>query len=200
MVRGGEGSGFGRDIDVFELRQDEVVLWTGRPSRIPIALRRVDLVLIPGSLYLLWMTIALAGHPEWERDLGPLAPAATVLLLGWCAYLLAGRFIQNWFRRRNARYAVTTQRSIVRIGREIRDCPHRVITHQSRVRRWGAGTIIFDSGLGRRRPLSAGGFPKWWPEQWLFSGAGLHGIQFWRTADATEVIDLLNTVPHRRTI
>ncbi len=174
------------------LQADEHVLWEGRPSLRPFALRAFDLYLVPFSL--LWSGIVLRSTVfVWSGGSGPGGLVFLPFTL-MALYLLVGRFAHNWFLRSNTYYAVTTRRALIRKGGIFdRAVVERYIDRheqiESRIQRNGRGTIKFGEArsgfFSRRRNGSE-----------LYS-TGVEGFQFWKIADGENVLGAIRSVQER---
>jgi membrane protein implicated in regulation of membrane protease activity len=125
------------------LRPGEQLLWCGRPDS-SVVLVAADLIAIPFSI--VWLAIALTwefavsatGGPPWFRLVG-----VPFVLIG--VYLLAGRFVTRWARKRKTIYAITNQRVIVQTGSVFRDTPVQGGSMSVRRRRNGRhATVVFE--------------------------------------------------------
>jgi hypothetical protein len=125
------------------MRPGEQLLWCGRPDR-SVLFAPADIIAIPFSL--VWLGVVVA----WEagtRAIG--APTAfrlagvPFLVIG--GYLLAGRFVVRWFRKRRTIYAITSERVIVQIGGSFRETPVHGGSLAVRRRRSGRhATVVFE--------------------------------------------------------
>jgi hypothetical protein len=125
------------------LRPGELLLWCGRPdpSRFFAA---TDIIAIPFGL--VWLGIALL----WETAVqGVDAPVlfrvfgVPFILIG--VYLVAGRFVTRWWRKRRTIYGVTGQRVIVQTGSTFKETPVQGGSMTVRRRRNGRhATVVFE--------------------------------------------------------
>lgn len=93
------------------LKPGERVLWTGRPPQ-GIALRRLDLLLIPlsvawfaGTMSLAWQVFESGATIESKIMSAAFAAAG--------AYIVFGRFVTDAVLRKQTRYAITNHRVLV---------------------------------------------------------------------------------------
>lgn len=105
-----------RDAEMFRpfVLPEEKLLWAGRPQR-GLRLRRADWFYIPYSI--LWsLGFGIPVLLAWDSSI-PVIRYGVAALFGLAAlYLLVGRFFHDSFRRKTTRYAVTTERVIIRGG------------------------------------------------------------------------------------
>jgi hypothetical protein len=125
------------------LRPGEQLLWCGRPDP-AVVFTVADIIAVPFSL--VWLGIAVAweagvrasGAPAAFRDLG-----IPFLLIG--VYLVAGRHVTRWFRKRMTVYGITTDRILVQIGSSFRESPVKGGSMSVRRRRNGRhATVVFE--------------------------------------------------------
>lgn len=95
------------DVFDYELVEGEHMLWMGQPDPHKL-LTGADFIYIPFTL--LWFAFAING---WLiNGLFPfLLTGLPFLLVG--GYLLVGRFVYKWWRKRNTYYAVTNKRLLI---------------------------------------------------------------------------------------
>jgi hypothetical protein len=125
------------------LRPGEELLWAGRPDP-AIVFSAADAIAIPFSV--VWLGIAIA----WEMGAqAPWVPSAfrflgiPFLVIG--VYLVAGRFVTRWFRKRKTVYAITTGRVLVQAGSSFRESPVKGGSMAVRRRRNGRhATVVFE--------------------------------------------------------
>ncbi len=125
------------------LRPGEQLLWCGRPDPSRF-FAPADLVAVPFSL--IWLGIALL----WETGVQSIdAPAAfrvlgvPFILIG--VYLVAGRFVTRWVRKRRTIYGITGQRVIVQTGSTFKETPIQGGSMTVRRRRNGRhATVVFE--------------------------------------------------------
>jgi hypothetical protein len=85
------------------LLSDEDILWLGQPDP-KVLFNWHDLYLIPFGLF--WMVIVLS---FWRASVSPILFPHTFVGL----YLLFGRFIYKYWKKRHTRYAVTNRRILI---------------------------------------------------------------------------------------
>ncbi len=143
MIIGWQGSSPQADRLQPYLRPGEQLLWCGRPDR-AVLFTAADIIAIPFSI--VWLGIAIAweagvrasGAPAAFRDLG-----VPFLLIG--VYLVAGRYITRWFRKRQTVYGITSERVIVQVGASFRESPVKGGSMAVRRRRNGRhATVVFE--------------------------------------------------------
>jgi hypothetical protein len=125
------------------LRPGERLLWCGRPDP-SVVFVPTDIIAVPFTL--VWLGIALAWEGVARSISAPLAfrlVGVPFLLIG--AYLVAGRFITRWVRRRRTIYGITGDRIIVQTGRSFRETPVQGGSMSVRRRRNGRhATVVFE--------------------------------------------------------
>ncbi|MBC3763278.1 hypothetical protein ACUN7V_11880 [Quadrisphaera oryzae] len=102
-----------------DLRDGEVLLWTGRPDP-SVLFTRADAFLVPFSVYAfvtsaLFTTWATTGALQTPQAPPGLVGLYALFTLG-SAYLLVGRFVVKRRTKRRTHYAVTDQRAIIVTG------------------------------------------------------------------------------------
>ena len=103
-----------------------------------------DIIAVPFSL--VWLGIALL----WETGVQSIGAPAEFRLVGVPfvligVYLVAGRFVTRWFRKRRTIYGITDERVIVQTGTTFRDTPVRGGSMTVRRRRNGRhATVVFE--------------------------------------------------------
>jgi hypothetical protein len=125
------------------LRPGEQLLWCGRPDPSRF-FAPTDIIAVPFSL--VWLGIALL----WETGVQSIgAPAAfrvlgvPFILIG--VYLVAGRFVTRWWRKRRTIYGITGRRVIVQTGSTFRETPVQGGSMTVRRRRNGRhATVVFE--------------------------------------------------------
>ncbi|MEM8925656.1 MAG: hypothetical protein AAGD35_19290 [Actinomycetota bacterium] len=165
----------------------EQVLWRGRASRRPIVVSWRDIIDIP-IILLCFVVVPAVGL----REIEPGEPIVARLFLGLFVvvglYVAVARFPLNWLLRRRTDYVLTNRRALVHTGlirRRLRthwhapgDAPRRSINHSS-----GVGTFVFsDTPRMGRRDINHDVY------------GGVHGVQFYRIADAVHVGYLLDSI------
>jgi hypothetical protein len=125
------------------LRPGEQLLWCGRPDP-SVVFVAADIFVVPFSI--VWLGVALL----WElgaQSIG--APAAfrlvgvPFLLIG--VYILAGRFVARYFRKRKTIYGITGERVIVQARSVFRETPVQGGSMSVRRRRNGRhATVVFE--------------------------------------------------------
>jgi hypothetical protein len=125
------------------LRPGEELLWCGRPDP-AVIFSAADAIAIPFSV--VWLSIAVAiaagsgaaGAPPAFRAVGFL-----FVLIG--AYLLVGRFVTRWVRKRRTIYGITGDRVLVQVGSSLRESPVKGGSMAVRRRRNGRhATVVFE--------------------------------------------------------
>jgi hypothetical protein len=125
------------------LRPGEELLWCGRPDP-SVVFVAADVIAIPFSI--VWLGFALlwefgtqsAGAPSAFRVIG-----VPFVLIG--VYLLAGRFVSRWLRKRKTIYGITRERVIVQTGAVLKDTPIQGGSMSVRRRRNGRhATVAFE--------------------------------------------------------
>jgi hypothetical protein len=125
------------------LRPGEQLLWCGRPDP-AVVFAAADIIAIPFSI--IWLGIAIAweagvraaGAPAGFRDFG-----IPFVLIG--IYLLAGRYVTRWFRKRKTVYGITTERVLIQVGSSFRESPVKGGSMAVRRRRSGRhATVVFE--------------------------------------------------------
>lgn len=125
------------------LRPGEELLWCGRPDP-AVIFSAADVIAVPFSL--VWLGIALAweagaqaiGAPQAFRALG-----IPFVLIG--IYLVAGRFVVRWIRKRRTVYGITGERVLVQAGSSFRESPVKGGSMAIRRRRNGRhATVVFE--------------------------------------------------------
>jgi len=166
----------------------EQLLWQGRPSQTPIALRPLEAVLIPFSFF--WAGFA----GVWNLFAWGSAPLSFSLFglpfLAAGLYFTVGRFAHNWYMRSRTHYALTTQRAFVLQGRlagvktlqRFLDPTLQVATNSHRN---GSGTIV----LGEPPSLFSQRHNVW-------ANTGVDGFQFWKIHDADHVAQIILSCQH----
>jgi hypothetical protein len=125
------------------LRPGEQLLWCGRPDPSVIFVL-ADIFVIPFSI--VWLGVALL----WEfgtQSIG--APVAFRLagvpfaLIG--VYMVVGRLVTRWFRKRRTIYGITGARVLVQTGSVFKETPVRGGSMSVRRRRNGRhATVVFE--------------------------------------------------------
>ena len=140
------------------LERGEKLIWWDQPQR-GIVFRAIDGFLIPFSI--VWVSIPGAGAVATLRGGVALSPQAFVLVLFLVvgAYLLAGRFFYDAWRRRRTVYGLTDRRLlIVRPSKQISVELDRISEMSLQERSSGRGSIVFGpSGLNRQNGWGAWG-------------------------------------------
>ena len=125
------------------LRPGEQLLWCGRPDP-SVVLVAADIILVPFSL--VWLGFALAWEAGTKSIGAPVAfqgAGVPFVLIG--VYLVAGRFVTRWLRRRRTIYGITSDRVIVQAGGSFRETPVRGGSMSVRHRRNGRhATVVFE--------------------------------------------------------
>jgi len=125
------------------LRPGEQLLWCGRPDP-ALFFAATDIIAVPFSL--VWLGIAVLwetgtqsiGAPAVFRALG-----VPFVLIG--VYLVAGRFVTRWVRKRRTIYGITGQRVIVQTGSTFKETPVQGGSMTVRRRRNGRhATVAFE--------------------------------------------------------
>jgi hypothetical protein len=125
------------------LRPGEQLIWCGRPDPSVIFVP-ADIIAVPFTL--VWLGIALA----WEAGTQAIAAPPAFRLLGVPfvligVYLVAGRFVTRWVRRRRTIYGVTSDRILVQTGGSFRETPVQGGSMSVRRRRNGRhATVVFE--------------------------------------------------------
>lgn len=125
------------------LLRNETLLWTGHPN--PFSLfTSMDLFLVPFSL--MWGGFAIV----WEASVvGNGAPSLFTLwgipfiVVG--QYLIWGRFLHKYLRRRQTYYAITDRRALI-LSNFFRASLTSFLLHQMSSLHWRGRTILFDLG------------------------------------------------------
>ncbi len=107
-----------------ELERDEQLLWTGRPGQ-GIHFRMLDVLLVPfsmlwGGFAFFWEFNVAKSIFAAERASDSMGGLFSVLFLSvggfFClagCYIIFGRFLLDWYRRRNTFYAITGERVLI---------------------------------------------------------------------------------------
>ena len=127
-----------------ELVYEEVILWQGKPSTTALISKR-DMIIIP--LAIIWSTIAI----YWEyMAIQTDAPfvfklwGIPFIFIG--IYLLIGRFLVTYDKRKNTIYVLTNRRAFIVIKNAITSTRYeRMEKIYKMVRADGSGSIIFKS-------------------------------------------------------
>lgn len=142
-----------------KLHSGETLLWVGQPTRSLIVFRARDIV---GTIIgLVVVGLGIAGLLSQERE--GVIYGALYVAIGF--YFGIGRFILNWFLRRNSIYALTTERIMIRqagVRFKVREkWLARVPEVRKKIDDDGAGTLWFYDKVGessrlfgKRRPPS----------------------------------------------
>ena len=171
------------DVSIFDnyLGQDETILWMGRPNPLSL-LSSSDLMMIPFSLMwggfaIFWESLALSGK---SHDLFFTLWGIPFVVIG--QYIIWGRFVHKYLRRKRTYYAVTNQRTLVLttlFGTNLKTYfLHQVLSLQRQGR-----SVLFevnDLSLTRRRRQA----------DWL----GEMRPGFYALADADEVYGLIQNI------
>lgn len=125
------------------LRPGEELLWCGRPDPL-VVFGAADVIAVPFSI--VWLGIALlwelhaqsAGTPSAFSVVG-----VPFVLIG--VYMLAGRFVTRWLRKRKTVYGITGERVIVQTGAVFKETPVRGGSISVRRSRNGRhATVVFE--------------------------------------------------------
>jgi hypothetical protein len=107
------------------LAPGETLLWHGRPDT-RVVFRGSDIVAIPfgavflgGSLY--WIEAARSSTQSGGVSSDFWLAGIPFVLIG--CYLLVGRFVASWWRKRQSVYAVTSDRAIALVGGSLSTAP-----------------------------------------------------------------------------
>ncbi len=132
----------------------EILLWTGKPGKGHMFGKK-DVYLIPFSI--LWCGFAI----YWEAGVimsgAPLIfPLFGIPFVLAGLYITVGRFILKRIRARNSRYALTSQRIIIKVGNVSKSLDLNYLPRMTVIRYAdGSGVILFgetrgwsDSGFG----------------------------------------------------
>jgi hypothetical protein len=142
---------YAEDIIRGELLPEERILWADQPLTNRL-FSPADIFIIPFSLFWLgfsifWMIMTGSGMGTAPGSFGMIFPlfGLPFLLIG--LYLVFGRFIVSYFRRKNTFYGVTNQRIIIvsrMFNKTLRSEKIKSITSMDKyVRRDGSGNISF---------------------------------------------------------
>ncbi len=125
------------------LRPGEHLLWCGRPDP-SVVFVPADIIAVPFTL--IWLGIAVA----WEAGAQAIGASPAFRLIGVPflligVYLVAGRFVTRWVRRRRTIYGITSDRVLVQSGGSFRETPVRGRSMSVRRRRNGRHvTVVFE--------------------------------------------------------
>lgn len=128
----------------FQLDRGEHLLWSGAPRQ-GVMLRPADAFMIPFSL--MWGGFAVF----WEISVLRTPAAGFFAIWGipfvaMGVYITVGRFIVDSWRRARTRYAVTSDRIIIRTNASLKSLSVRTLTDVALTEhRDGTGTITFGS-------------------------------------------------------
>ena len=142
----------------------ENLLWAGKPGKFR-PFRKEDVYLLPFSL--IWcgfVVFIAAGLFKQETPLFSKLFLIPFFLVGF--YSLIGRFLHAWLREKQSCYALTSQRIIVKSGKDCKTLELIQLPHQSVVvRRDGSGDIRFGESSYYGRFYSDFTRSSWIPKQ-----------------------------------
>ena len=170
-----------------ELVHEETILWQGKPSTTALFSKR-DMIIMP--LAIIWSTIAI----YWEyMAIQTDAPfvfklwGIPFIFIG--LYLLVGRFLVTYDKRKNTTYVLTNRRAFIVIKEAITSTRYeRMGKIYKMVRPDGSGSIIFKSPENPMLPLLRLAF--------LFKEEDSNG--FMEIADVETVYELMMEQKHGR--
>ena len=124
------------------LRQDEKILWCGKPE--PNWWSREMFVVMQGGVMLLVLSLGLMHYREEEAY--PLQVRVILTLLAVVGALcLFGAPTLRWLHRRRWLYALTTQRALLLLHNELRSYPlYPYMTERTHTPEQGLGDIVFE--------------------------------------------------------
>ena len=139
------------------LQPGENLLWTGKPERLRI-FGKEDIFLIPFSLFWCGFLVFMITM-VWKSDSPPMVRLFFLPFVLAGLWLLVGRFIPKLISAKNERYALTSQRIIIRKGKttqnlELGNLPAMSVTRRND----GSGDIRFGDGAGYYRDFNAFGW------------------------------------------
>jgi hypothetical protein len=125
------------------LRSGEQLLWCGRPDP-SVIFTPADLIALPFSL--VWLGVALL-WVTGAQSIGALVTGRLLdvpfVLIG--GYLVAGRFVARWLRKRKTVYAITSERVLIQARSTVRETPVRGGSMTVRRHRNGRhATVVFE--------------------------------------------------------
>lgn len=128
----------------------ENLLWSGKPGKGHF-FRKEDLPMLPFSL--LWCGVAFYAQYTAAKSGASLMPRLWGLLITCLGlYFMFGRFVVRWINTRKSRYALTSQRIIVQVGKvsksmDLQYLPRMTVTRFPD----GNGDIRFGDTVSARR-------------------------------------------------
>ena len=134
----------------------ENLLWTGKPGKGHFFCKEDAYLILSGLLgfafAVFWevMVIRKEHIPFFFKLWG-------ILLILSDLYFTAGRFIAKAIRRKNSRYALTSQRIILKVGKicktlDLNDLPRMIVTQRAD----GSGDVRFGESADRRPGIWSG--------------------------------------------
>ena len=181
-LTGGRSNGWGPYID-----PDEQVLWESTPSYRLVVFRPIDWLLVPFSI--VWSMGAFTGAASTIGS-GGVFTAFGLFFGAMAIYISVGRFVIDWYIRRNSVYAITDKRAFIAqsaFGRKLRELP---ITPALSVQFDDAarGSVWLDGKPGFSEGMKSMGI--WHGDD--------GGFTFREIADPKNVYDLIQSVKRSR--